>query len=358
MIRYLHVFFRFKVPLIGLMALCMAVSTIVVMVQPRTYQATANLWFDHGPIPNPSPMISSETPADQANSIFHELLNSHDFDIAVGRRGPLASYYDTTGNFPSSDPITPLVHWIEGRPAPTGDTRQALVDNGVTITLQKYVLVTPIEPNEVGLSFDFSDPTIAAGTLKAFIDQFEEQVKATALVAAQGSRDFYSQQVQAQTKAVADADAAVANYLAAHPSLGSPFPPPDATFAGLREADDLARQQLATLTKELDQANLDVAAIQAPGPYGFRIIDAPKAPLSPTGLLKTVLLGFGGGLGVSLLLIGVICFLLVSADDSITRGRDLQRILGLRVIGEVPLVSEAVIVTPPPKRKALPGKAF
>ncbi len=338
MIRYLEVFFRHKIALSGLIVLSLVVSTVVVMLMPRNYQATASLWFDHGPIPDNSALASAMTPADLATAAFHEMLNTRDFDIKVGRRGPLATYYETTGNFPNSDPVTPIVHWLERRPAPTGLTQTALVDNGIVLTLQKYVVVTPTEPQEVGLSFNFSDSTVAAGTLQAFIDQFEEQVKASALATAQGTLDFYNTQVTSQLKVVQGADAAVASYLANHPELRAQNPPPDPTYAGLVQADDLARQDYAALTKKVDQAKLDVASLQQPGPFGFRIVDLPQAPISSSGLLKSVLFGVGGGLAVGLLLVGVICFILVAADDSIRRGSDLQLSLGVRVIGEVPLL--------------------
>lgn len=357
--RYLVVFFRHKMPLLGLMGLTLIVSLAVVLVAPRSYQATANLWFDRSPIPDTSPASTYQTPADQATAIFHEYLNSRSFDVSVGHRGPLAAYYDSTGNFPTSDPITPVVHWLEHKPQPTGATRQALVDNGIIITLQKQLIVTLTEPKEVSLAFTFTDPAIAADTLAAFIKEFEVQVKTKASIDAQGTVDFYRAQVTAQQKVVQDADDAVGNYVAAHPQFQSPLVQPDATLTGLRQAQELALQKLTTLTKALDEANVELAAIQGPKDYGFSVVDPPTAPLSATGMLKTALLGIGGGLAVGLLLIAVVCFLLISGDDTAARGRDLQRILGARVVGEVPLVSEAVIVTPPPRKiKALPAKRF
>jgi uncharacterized protein involved in exopolysaccharide biosynthesis len=356
MSRYLEVFFRHRVALLGLMAIALVVSTAVVMVLPRTYQASASLWFDHSPIPDSGTISAQLTPADSATALFHELLNTRDFDVKAGRLGPLANYYDTTGNFPNTDPITPVVHWLEGKPAPTGATRTALVDNGVLLTLQKYVVVTPSEPQVVGLTFNFSDPTIAAGTLQAVIDQFESQAKATALVTAQRSVDFYIAQVAAQLKVVQAADNNVAAYLAIHPLLQRNPAPFDPTYAGLQQVDTLAQQDFGTLSTELDQARLTVASLQQPGPYGFHVVDAPQAPLSASGLLKSVMFGVGGGIGVGLLLIGVICALLVAADDSVTRGSDLKRRLGgVEVVGEVPLLPPE-LGRAETSRKALPPK--
>src|SRR5579859_1380918 len=339
MTRYLEVFFRYKIALASLMLVSLVVSTGVVMVMPRNYQSTASLWFDHNPIPDDSALAAAMTPADQATAAFHEMLNTRDFDIKVGRRGPLARYYETTGNFPKSDPVTPIIHWIEQKPEPTGATRLAMVDNGIVLTLQKYVVITPTQPRVVGLSFDFSDPDVAAGTLQAFIEQFSEQVKASALITAQSTLDFYDTQASAQLVAVQAADAALTKYVVAHPALQNPqYAAIDPTYTGLQQTRDLANQDYVALLKKVDQAKLDVARLQQPGPYGFRIVDPPQRPIGSNGLLKSVLFGVGGGIGVGLLLIAVICFLLVVADDSIVRGSDLQRRLGARVIGEVPLL--------------------
>jgi capsular polysaccharide biosynthesis protein len=353
--RYLEVFFRHKGPLVGLIVICLAVSTVVVMILPRTYQASASLWFDQSPISDSSAANSQLTPADQATALIHEMVNTRDFDTKAGRRGPLATYYDSTGNFPNSDPVTPIVHWLEGKPAPTGTTRAALVDSGVVTTLQKYVVVAPTGPHVVSLSFGFSDPTIAAGTLKAVIDQFGEQVKSTILATAQGSVDFYDAQVAPQLKVVQAADAALARYVTSHPDVRAQNAPFDPTYAGLQQDDDLARQDYAALTQKLVQAKLTVASLEQPGPYGFRIIDLPQAPLSASGLLKSVLFGVGGGIGVGLLLVSVISLLLVATDDSVMRGSELQQRLGLQVIGEVPLLSLHLRRADAP-RKALPPK--
>ena len=353
MTRYLEAFFRHKVPLAGLLALCMAVATGVVVLTPKNYQATASLWFDQGPIPNSSPLVNTQTAADQATATFRELLNTKEFDISVGHRGPLAGYFDSTGNFPTNDPVTPIIHWLERKPQPTGDLRTQLVDDGVVLTLQKYVLVTPSEPHVVGLSFTFQDPAIAAGTLQALVDQFQDEVKKAALATAQSQLDFYNGQVTAQQKVVDQANAAAANYYQAHPETHNPLYP-DATYASLLQDAQLARDELASLTKERDQAQVDVASIQQPGPYGFRILDSPQAPISSTGLLKSVLLGFGGGLGVGLLLIAVICFLLVTADDTVLRGRDIPRSMSVIIVGEIPLMRLPASQSPPQRQLMRP----
>lgn len=359
MTRYLEVFFRYKIALASLMFVSLIVSTAVVMIMPRNYQSTATLWFDFNPIPDDSALAAAMTPADQATAAFHEMLNTRDFDIKVGHRGPLAEYYETTGNFPKSDPVTPIVHWIERKPEPTGATRAALVDNGIVLTLQKYILITPTQPRVVGLAFDFSDPEVATGTLQAFIDQFSEQVKSSSLVSARSTLEFYTAQANAQKLVVEEKQKAQTAYYVAHPILQNPqAQATDPTYISLVQTTQSAEQDYIALLRKVDQSKLDVARLLQPGPYGFRIVDSPQRPIGSNGLLKSVMFGVGGGLGVGLLIIGVICFLLVAADDSIVRGSDLQRRLGARVIGEVPLLPTRQERADAPTRKVLPTKVL
>ncbi|HKW72899.1 MAG TPA: hypothetical protein VJQ08_08740, partial [Candidatus Dormibacteraeota bacterium] len=104
MTRYLEVFFRHKFQLLGLLALCLLASTAVVAISPRNYQATANLWFTQPPLIDASPLVSTQTSADQGSAIFRELLNSKEFAASVGRDGTLAQYFADTGNIPTNDP--------------------------------------------------------------------------------------------------------------------------------------------------------------------------------------------------------------------------------------------------------------
>lgn len=356
MTRYLEVFFRHKFPLLGLLALSLLVSTAVVAISPRNYQATANLWFANPPLIDNSPLVSTQTSADQASANFRELLNSKDFDATVGRGGGLADYFATTGDFPTNDPVTPLIHWLERKPTPTGDTLTSLVNNGVYLTLQKHLVVTPVEPNEVSLAFDFKDPAIATSTLQALIDNFEQKVKAYAVTQAQANVDLLTKQVDAQQAVVtADRDK-IEQYIQAHPEQQRTNPPYDPTLDGLRQTRDLDTTALIALTPKLRDAKQALDNIKNAKPYGFTYLDKPQAPTSSTGLLKTVLFGFAGGLGVGLLLIAIVCFLLVSSDSTVMRAGDVQGRLGVRVIGEVPLLQpSAVLITPPPK--ALPPPA-
>lgn len=355
MTRYLEVFFRHKFQLLGLLALCLLASTAVVAISPRNYQATANLWFTQPPLIDASPLVSTQTSADQGSAIFRELLNSKEFAASVGRDGTLAQYFADTGNIPTNDPITPIVHWLERKPKPTGDALTAQVNNGVFITLQKHVTVTPVEPNEVSLAFDFSDPTIATKTLQALIDNFQAKVKDYAQAASAGQVDLLTKQVNDQTAVVnADSDK-ISTYLAQHPEIRS-NPQTDATYARYFQTLGQDTQAVTALKQKLDQAKQALADVNNASPYGFRYLDKPQAPTASTGLLKTALLGVGGGLGVGLLLIAAVCFLMVAADNTVMRAGDVPKSPGIRVIGEVPLLrSSAVLITPPPK--ALPPRA-
>src|SRR5919199_6349854 len=99
--RYLEAFFSHRAVLLLLPLLSLLVSVTFVAMQPRTYQATAGMWFQSSAIaadvsrPTADP---STPPATAAMGVFRELLNARTFCLKVGHRGPLASYLSDPRN--------------------------------------------------------------------------------------------------------------------------------------------------------------------------------------------------------------------------------------------------------------------
>src|SRR5262249_55013908 len=161
--------------------------------------------------------------------------------------GSLAQYFTDTGEIPTSDPITPIVHWLERKPKPTGDTLTAQVNNGVFITLQRHVLVTPVEPNEVSLAFDFTDPVIATKTLQALTENFQLKVKDYAQPAATSQAKDPTEKVPSQ-QAQVDADRERINASPQPPPEQQRITPPfDPTFEDLKQTLSQAATALGDL---------------------------------------------------------------------------------------------------------------
>ena len=321
-----------------MVVVALVASMAFVLVQPRTYEAVGRMWFQSTNIAgDTTPANTYMAPADVATNVFLELLNTRSFCIAVGKRGPLASYLSQPGHRPPPDPVTAVSNLVERGRDNSASSRQNAIDDAVQSTLQKKVKAVATGPQIVTVTFDFTDANVAAGTLKAILDQFSDEVLTAQRVQNQQQLTFYEQQVANQQKQVDDADAAVARYLAQHPELRVPQPPPDATFSGLQEVANQAHQHYGQLLQQQDQARVQQSNLTQGTSSQFRVIDPPLLPEKPTSLVKTLLLAAGGGLGMGLLLGLVVLVVLVYASRTFSTPGDVERALKLRVAGAIPL---------------------
>jgi uncharacterized protein involved in exopolysaccharide biosynthesis len=203
-------------------------------------------------------------------------------------------------------------------------------------TLSKKTVVITSGPQIVSISFDYQNSQVVAGTVTAMTDQFETEMISNRRNRAQAAVDFYKQQAQAQAIVLADADAKVFQYLQAHPGQRAPGAMEDVQLTSLRSNDGLARERYRDLLLKLDQAQVDIAAVNQQGASGFRVVDAPTVPYRSKGFLKSALLAGVGGLfaGLILFLIGLIA--LTATDTSARRPEEVETQLGKRVVGSIP----------------------
>src|SRR5438105_5909835 len=126
--KYLETFFRHRRLLVSLVIATLVVSVGFTVIQPRTYEASAQIWFQtnwnqtsstiglsnqaggsnssQGSTGSGQP---SGTPAEVAKGVFNELLGTRSFCVAVGQRGPMAGYLALPGHgVPPSDPAAAL----------------------------------------------------------------------------------------------------------------------------------------------------------------------------------------------------------------------------------------------------------
>jgi uncharacterized protein involved in exopolysaccharide biosynthesis len=194
----------------------------------------------------------------------------------------------------------------------------------------------PAGPQIVTLTFVTGDPTVAAGTVRAMIDQFSEELNGRRHAQLDAAIAFYQQRLKAQEAALASADAKVSQYLVDHPDQRLANAIPDVTLVGLKRSDDLARQDYENMLQKLDQARLDLAALTQPGAGAFRVIDEPNVPLRPLSLMKKFIFAAGAGTaaGLAVSLLGLL--LLTLADTSLRRPQEIEELLGLRLVGTIP----------------------
>jgi uncharacterized protein involved in exopolysaccharide biosynthesis len=332
MLRYLETFYRHRLLLVSPLILALAASIGLVLLQSRTYEATSTIRFDSSP-DSTLPVGVYVSPADQGVGKLKELLKTRSFCAKVGRLSPLAAELVATSSH-ASDTVSTIVNMLRGTPGQLTDND--VLDDVLLDTLNRKTMVTSVGPQIVSISFDYTNPRVAAGTVQAIVDQFGAELISSRKNAAQTALSFYKQQVEAQSAQLASADAKVYQYLQAHPGQRAPGAVEDVALTSLRSTDDLARERYRDLLLKYDQAQVDAASLNQPGAGGFTVIDTPAVPYRAKGFLKSAALAGIAGLvaGLVLMLIGLMA--LTASDTSARRSEEIEQGLGQKVAGSIP----------------------
>ena len=309
MLRYLETFYRDRLLFLAPLVLALIATIGITMSQPRMYQASAKLWFD-GSV-SPVDYLNASTPytapADLEQSILLELLQTRSFAHQVGYSGPLAAYLTKQPDaYSSSVSPTVLLGKLESRPGivPAGDEMDTLLAS----TLAARATVTPVGPQVLNVSFDAPDPQVSSGTVQAMVEAFFSQLQTTRLARAQAAVDFYRQQIAAQPK-----------------------PQP---------TDEAAKTLIASLRDKLDQAELGLAAVKAPGAGGYHVIDSPLVPAHARSLRKALAISAGAGLALGASISLLLLMILTWSDRTVRTSKDAQAALGRKLVGTIPLIRE------------------
>jgi capsular polysaccharide biosynthesis protein len=338
--KYLETFFRHRRALVAPVVVALVISVGFVIVQPRSYDASARVWFQSTAIAGSDSASQVNTylnPSEVALGVFNELLSTRSFCVNIGHRGPLADYL--SNNLPAPDPISlasGLLDKVRGGGGTSAAARQQILDDTIVAILQKQVVFTATGPQIVTIDFVYTNPYIAKGTLRVLLDEFRDQMLTVQRAQTGQQLSSTNQQVTDQQKTVNTADASVARYLALHPELRVAQPPPDATYSGLQQVADQAHTQLAQLVTARDQAQIQQNLLNQGTTSLFRVIDPAALPDRPVSFSKTLLLGVAGGLGVGLLLSLVTLVVLVFTDHTARTADDVERSLGVKVVGVIP----------------------
>ena len=335
MLRYLEVFYRYRLLLIAPVVIALIASVGFALTRPRTYEATAQLWFDPATLTQTAQLNGYVSPADQATAELKELLKTRSFSASVGHRGPLAASM-LAGSNQSPDLVTTILNLVRGVPTLSASSNSQVLNDVLADTINRDTTVMSNGPEIIAINFDYPNPLVAAGTAQALVGQFSDELLGIRRSQAQASVDFYTGQLQSQQTQVAAADAAVNKYLQAHPDQRSPGALEDTQLTALKRTDDLARTHYEDFVQKLDAAKLDIAAADQPGAAGFRVIDSPTVPYRPKGFVKLAALAAVGGLVAGLFLMLATLLLLTALDTSVRRPQELPEELAQRVVGSIP----------------------
>ena len=335
MIRYLETFYRHRLILIAPVMLTLLISVAVIYVQPRAYDATAKLWVDRDLLGTTAVDTSFSAPADTQVAILQELLKTRSFGVKVAARGPLLGALLSRRADALKDPTAQFSAAIQGKSTSSGPLSPDQQDDLVFTTLTAGAKADSSGPNIVTVTYRDADPDIAAAVAQGIVDQFIVELLSNQRAQATAAADFYTGQAKTAQVDLSAKDAAVFNYLSAHPEEQLTTAIPDLTLSQLRRDDDLARTRYEGLLGKLDSANLQVEVANNSAPSGLRVIDPAISPRKPvartTQLLEAGAAGLISGLGLMLLcLIG-----LTLADTSLRHPEEVETLTGLTVAGDI-----------------------
>jgi hypothetical protein len=274
-----------------------------VLGSPKSYRSTASLWVDNPPgaessVANTNPALPS--PAELEQFVIQELLKTRRFTLTVGRESPLAEYLRSH----SSRGWGPLgiVSSLRGN--------GSLNDRLLSTLSRKHIVSTVAGPQVLQVSYTGPTPAVAAGTLRVLLNQVEQESARLVQLRGQGALAYYKAQVDAASKAVADARQQIDAYVGQH---GGVITPGDPVLKALRQAESGAGRELARTSSRLNQAS---AVLQAPvaGPRAAEVLDPPTLPTASASGKKKALLAIFAGLFAG----GLVSFLALVA---LTPGR-------------------------------------
>src|SRR5438270_3253236 len=116
MLRYLEVVYRYRLLLIAPVVIALIASVDFALTRPRTYEATAQLWFDPATSTQAAQLNGYVSPADLAAAELKELLKTRSFSAKVGHRGPLATHL-LSGNGGPGDLVSNAINFVRGVPS-------------------------------------------------------------------------------------------------------------------------------------------------------------------------------------------------------------------------------------------------
>jgi hypothetical protein len=307
--RYLETFSRHRILLIAPLIISVVMAGWYVTTRPKVYASSTTMWFDTQ-VPSASsidtPLTNGGTPSGQAQSVLIELLNTRDFRIKVGHRGPLASYYARPG------------------------TSARAVDDQVDGALQHAVTSTVVGPQVLGIALKGPAPLVAANTLQAVVDQFTDELNAARNSRGSEALTYYQSSLVVASHDLTAAENAVTNYQVTHPPVPAGATP-DPVLSRLSQTALAAQARYTDVQNNLSTLNLQQ---KVNGAATSHVIDRPTASLAPvSSKKKMVFAGVAALLLGGLISLGVLA-LLTAADTRARSAEDLED-LGLPVVGEI-----------------------
>jgi capsular polysaccharide biosynthesis protein len=311
--RATEILFKHKL-MILLPVIIIVPLTIWIAAQPKTprWQSTAVVWIDQY-----QPLWRDErlghTPATNQAALFNDFVRTRGFAREVIQQTDLAPLLD--------DPLT----------------EETVIDR-----YRRSVFAYPTSNVFITISVVMADPELTYQIATASVTSFQEALRRQFEKQSQEAAALDLEKVTQAEAELSKARRELAAYLAARPELSRPDSGIDAS---------LRDPQLGRLRYQLTQAEAAYSAAQAKydalmtqtaaglkgQEFTFTIVDSPERPIEPIRerLLARIKLP-AVGLVLSLMLSSGIAVLLVITNRAVLGAYDVENVLALPVLGEVP----------------------
>jgi hypothetical protein len=294
-----------------------------------SYRSTASLWVDNGPAEGSSLYTMSaaaaaaaigdygatEGPANFEQTILKELLQTPVYDLAVAEGSTLPNYL-ASGAKSGFSPST-LMNRPHGSPQ---DQAAAAIASGVT--------GGAAGPQVLELAYNGPTPAVARSVLASAITQLKDAAPGYSNQFAAQEENYFQGSAILAARAVANAQASLADYKSQHPYANSGS---DTIYAALTASVKTNKAALASATAAAQSTTGAGPGLKAT----ISVIDSPSLPAAPVVSASGLALGLLGGLFAGLL----IAFLAVYAATPDTHPRwddELSNARWLRLRWETP----------------------
>jgi uncharacterized protein involved in exopolysaccharide biosynthesis len=329
--RFLEIGFAHKLLLLAPMVAALIGTAAFVLLQPAMYQSSATVWVNGGG-------VGAQSAAAAQADVINQFLKTNAFAMTVAQGSPLTDYLNTHSDATQGSSIVSQVKELFGR----GTNGQKPSDDAIRTYLAAHVTVAQLGPSELTITVSAPTPDVARGTAVALVAQLTTAEVAAKTTLAQTQLALYQAQLADQAKVISADLAAVRDYLAAHPNLAKDpvAAATDPQLSLLQDSAAVAKQTYVALLAKIDQTQSDLDLARKPNNGPFRVVDSPQTPGAPS-LGKQQLIAGGAGIFAGLLLMAVMGALLVRLDTTIHSADEVNRMVGLSVLGSTPLSARA-----------------
>jgi capsular polysaccharide biosynthesis protein len=212
--------------------------------------------------------------------------------------------------------------------------------------LWNSVQIWPTNNNLITIVVTMPNPDLAYETAMAIVKSYEEMMVAQAEAQSQAGLRYYADALKKAEEAYAKSQTELNAYLAARPHLAAsatdptlPLAARDVTLARLTAQARNDEQTYGNLRQRYDQLQSSTGAASVGRPFAFTIVDEPQRPISPVpyGRLNQLKLPVIG-LTLALMLSSGIAAFLVLTSRAVFDTEDVQRAIGVPVLGEIPVL--------------------